>query len=130
MNALELLKLIQQIETGKNISIVKESVEVIKEAQQNPVIEQIQGLKSILILGIIAITVISIITTNNYEMDLSSIIGKIMFGITLTFCINFGINSALEQYIPNTTSENKQTRIVEKEVRKNATSEEIKSWKK
>ena len=83
MNVLELLKLIQQIETGKNISIVKESVEVIKEAQQNPVIEQIQGLKSILILGIIAITVISIITTNSYEMDLSSIIGKIMFSITL-----------------------------------------------
>lgn len=130
MNVLELLKLIQQIETGKNISIVKESVEVIKEAQQNPVIEQIQGLKSILILGIIAITVISIITTNSYEMDLSSIIGKIMFGITLTFCINFGINSALEQYIPNTSSENKQMEVVEKEVRKNATSEEIESWKK
>lgn len=131
MNVLELLKLIQQIETGKIISVVKENVEVINEAQNNPIVEQIHNLKLILIAVIIAIILISIFTSmTSYEADLSSIIGKIMFGIVFVTFINFGINSALEQYIPNTTSKNKQTRIVEKEVRKNATSEEIESWKK
>lgn len=130
MNVLELLKLINQIESGKIISVVKESIEVIEEAQNNPVIEQIHNLKLILTAVIIAVVMISTFTSIRQDMNLSDVIGKLMFGVIAAFFINFGINSALEQYIPNTAGENKQTKVVEKEVRKNATSEEIESWKK
>ena len=131
MNIAELLKLIQQVETGKVISVVKENVEVINEAQNNPVIEQIHNLKLILTAVIIAIVLISTFTSmTSYEADLSNIVGKLMFGVIAAFFINFGIDSTIKEYIPNTAGENKQTKVVEKEVRKNATDDEINSWKK
>lgn len=126
MNITELLKLIEQIETGKLIKIVTETVEKIPESTS--ILSQFAG--NIRLIGTILIITFSMITffgrLSTQDMDMSVIIQHFVGTFLCITLFTIGI-SGLE----NTNSKPADTEktTVNKEIVENATKDDIEKWK-
>ena len=126
MNIAELLKLIEQIETGKLIKIVTETVEKIPESTS--ILSQFSG--NIRLIGTILILTFSMITffgrLSTQDMDMSVIIQHFVGTFLCITLFAIGI-SGLE----NTNSKPADTEktTVNKEIVENATKDDIEKWK-
>lgn len=126
MNITELLKLIEQIETGKLIKIVTETVEKIPESTST--LSQFSG--NIKLIGTILIITFSMITffgrLSTQDMDMSVIIQHFVGTFLCITLFTIGI-SGLE----NTNSKPADTEktTVNKEIVENATKDDIEKWK-
>jgi hypothetical protein len=126
MNITELLKLIEQIETGKLIKIVTETVEKIPESTST--LSQFSG--NIKLIGTILIITFSMITffgrLSTQDMDMSVIIQHFVGTFLCITLFTIGI-SGLE----NTNSKPADTEktTVNKEIVENAIKDDIEKWK-
>lgn len=126
MNITELLKLIEQIETGKLIKIVTETVEKIPESTST--LSQFSG--NIKLIGTILIITFSMITffgrLSTQDMDMSVIIQHFVGTFLCITLFTIGI-SGLE----NTNSKPADTEktTVNKEIVENVTKDDIEKWK-
>lgn len=127
MNITELLKLIEQIETGKLIKIVTETVEKIPETTS--ILSQFSG--NIKLIGAILIIVFSMITffgkLSTRDMDIGVIIPHFVGTFLCITLFTIGI-SGLEN--TNIKLDDTEKTTVNKEIVENATKEDIEKWKK
>lgn len=128
MNITELLKLIEQIETGKLIKIVTETVENIPE----PTSILSQFSENIRLIGTILIITFSMITffgkLSKRDMDIDVIISHFVGTfLCITLFTTIGI-SGLEN--TNIKPADTEKTTVNKEIVENATKEDIEKWKK
>ena len=127
MNITELLKLIEQIETGKLIKIVTETVEKIPESTS--ILSQFAG--NIKLIGAILILVFSMITffgkLSTRDMDIGVIIPHFVGTFLCITLFTIGI-SGLEN--TNIKPDDTEKTTVNKEIIENATKEDIEKWKK
>ena len=127
MNITELLKLIEQIETGKLIKIVTETVEKIPETTS--ILSQFSG--NIKLIGAILIITFSMITffgrLSTQDMDVSVIIPHFVGTFLCIVLFTIGIN-AVENNNNNISNTEKTT--VNKEIVENATKDDIEKWKR
>lgn len=127
MNITELLKLIEQIETGKLIKIVTETVEKIPETTS--ILSQFSG--NIKLIGAILILVFSMITffgkLSTQDMDIGVIIPHFVGTFLCITLFTIGI-SGLEN--TNIKPADTEKTTVNKEIVENATKEDIEKWKK
>lgn len=126
MNIAELLKLIEQIETGKLIKIVTETVEKIPESTS--ILSQFSG--NIKLIGTILIITFSMITffgrLSTRDMDMSVIIQHFVGTFLCITLFAIGI-SGLEN--TNTETADTEKTTVNKEIVENATKDDIEKWK-
>ena len=126
MNIAELLKLIEQIETGKLIKIVTETVEKIPESTS--ILSQFSG--NIRLIGTILILTFSMITffgrLSTQDMDMSVIIQHFVGTFLCITLFAIGI-SGLEN--TNSTPADTEKTTVNKEIVENATKDDIEKWK-
>lgn len=127
MNITELLKLIEQIETGKLIKIVTETVEKIPESTS--ILSQLSG--NIRLIGTILIITFSMITffgkLSTRDMDIGVIISHFVGTFLCITLFTIGI-SGLEN--TNIKPADTEKTTVNKEIVENATKEDIEKWKK
>ena len=126
MNITELLKLIEQIETGKLIKIVTETVEKIPESTST--LSQFSG--NIKLIGTILIITFSMITffgrLSTQDMDMSVIIQHFVGTFLCITLFTIGI-SGLEN--TNSKPADREKTTVNKEIVENATKDDIEKWK-
>lgn len=127
MNITELLKLIEQIETGKLIKIVTETVENIPEPTS--ILSQFSG--NIKLIGAILIIAFSMITflgkVSTQDMDVGVIISHFIGTFLCITLFTIGI-SGLEN--TNIKPADTEKTTVNKEILENATKDDIEKWKK
>lgn len=126
MNVLELLKLIQQIESGKVIKIINETVEQVSELNNSIFSGNIGTIKIIFLFVIILMSGIGLIGKAAGDFDLSSILQHIIVTIIIAAISNMSMDVIFKETL---TSPEKQIATVQKEVEEEATSKEIDSWK-
>lgn len=127
MNITELLKLIQQIESGKVIKIINETVEQVSELHNSIFSGNIGTIKIIFLFVIILMSGIGLIGKAAGDFDLSSILQHIIVTIIIAVISNMSMDVIFKETL---TSPEKQIATVQKEVEEEATSKEIDSWKK
>lgn len=127
MNITELLKLIEQIETGKLIKIVTETIEKIPETTS--ILSQFSG--NIKLIGAILIIVFSMITflgkVSTQDMDVGVIISHFIGTFLCITLFTIGI-SGLEN--TNIKPADTEKTTVNKEIVENATKDDIEKWKR
>lgn len=127
MDITELLKLIEQIETGKLIKIVTETVEKIPETTS--ILSQFSG--NIKLIGAILIIVFSMITflgkVSTQDMDIGVIIPHFVGTFLCITLFTIGI-SGLEN--TNIKPADTEKTTVNKEIVENATKDDIEKWKR
>ena len=126
MNITELLKLIQQIESGKVIKITNETVEQVSELHNSIFSGNIGTIKIIFLFVIILMSGIGLIGKAAGDFDLSSILQNIIVTIIIAVISNMSMDVIFKETL---TSPEKQIATVQKEVEEEATSKEIDSWK-
>lgn len=128
MNITELLKLIQQIETGKVIKIINETTEQIGELHNTIFSGNIDTIKTIGLIIIILMSGIGLIGKAAGDFDLSSILQHVVFTVIIATIFNMSVDVIFKETVVVTSPE-KQMTTVQKEVEEEATSKEIESWK-
>lgn len=128
MNVLELLKLIQQIETGKVIKIITETAEQVNELHNTIFSGNIETIKTIGLIIIILMSGIGLMGKAVGDFDLSSILQHVVFTVIIATVFNMSVDVIFKETVVVTSPE-KQMTTVQKEVEEEATSKEIESWK-
>ena len=128
MNIAELLKLIQQVETGKVIKIITETAEQVSELHNTIFSGNIETIKTIGLIIIILMSGIGLIGKAAGDFDLSSILQHVVFTVIIATVFNMSVDVIFKETVVVTSPE-KQMTTVQKEVEEEATSKEIESWK-
>lgn len=126
MNIAELLKLIQQVETGKVIKIINETTEQVSELHDTIFSGNIGTIKMIGLIIIILMSGIGLIGKAAGDFDLSSILQHVVFTVIIATIFNMSTDVIFKE---TGISPEKQMTTVQKEVEEEATSKEIESWK-